>query len=71
MPNWDRYCTTCGTAGSYFDFSPPYGDPSTQFCVRYPDDGCSSTVAWLDDDEDLTDATFPGRQGTASSSCND
>ena len=70
MPNWDRYCTICGMAGSYLDFSPPHGDPSTQSCLRYPHDGCSSTVAWLDeDDEDLTDEAFPRRQGIQSSSC--
>jgi hypothetical protein len=67
MPNWDRYCTICGTAGSYLDFSPPYGDPSTQSCLRYPDDGCSSTVTWLDDDEDLT-GEASSVQGTESSS---
>jgi hypothetical protein len=50
-------------AGSYLDFSPPYGDPSTQSCLRYPDDGCSATVAWLDDD--LTDEAFPADRASS------
>jgi hypothetical protein len=66
MPNWDRHCIICGTAGSYLDFSPAHGDPSTQSCQRYPDDGCSATVAWLD--VDLTDEASPRRQGIQSSS---
>ena len=70
MPNWDRYCTVCGAAGSYLDFSPPHGAPSTQSCQRNADDGCSSTVAWLDEgDEDLTAEAFPRRQGIQVSSC--
>jgi hypothetical protein len=62
MPNWDRYCTICGTAGSYLDFSPPHGDPSTQSCLRYVDDGCSATVAWLDDD--LTKVASPAERAS-------
>ena len=65
MPNWDRYCTICGAAGSYLEFNPPHGDPSTQSCLRYPDDGCNSTVAWLDHDEDSTDNARPGHGAEA------
>jgi len=51
MPNWDRYCTICGQDGSYLDFNPPYGDANTQHCPRHPEDGCGSTVRWLDEDD--------------------
>ena len=59
MPNWDRYCTVCGQDGSYLDFEPPYGMPGTQRCSRYPEDGCGTTVVWLEDDGDRlrTDAS--------------
>ena len=49
MPNWDRYCIACGQDGSYLDFTPPYGEPARQRCSRYPEEGCGSTVAWLED----------------------
>ena len=49
MPNWDRYCIACGLDGSYLDFTPPYGEPARQRCSRYPEEGCRSIVAWLED----------------------
>ena len=56
MPNWDRYCIICGQDGSYLDFDPPYGGPATQRCPRSPDEGCGSTVAWLEEDDDRSRA---------------
>ena len=64
MPNWDRYCIACGHDGSYLDFNPPYGEPATQHCRRHPEDGCGSTVAWLEDDGDRSTRLARSPQGT-------
>lgn len=64
MPNWDRYCVVCGMSGSYLDFRPSYGEPATQHCTRDPGDGCGSTVAWLEDDDDTPTRLAQSPQGT-------
>ena len=66
MPNLDRYCVSCGMGGSYLDFSPSYGEPATQQCTRHPEDGCGSTVAWLEDDDDSSARLARSSQGTQS-----